>query len=70
MHEFAKELTEFCNEIVEVINIDESQDEAINRLSEIVASGTSSAVGEGMAFKKSVVLIGTPGNFTHLLKAR
>lgn len=32
MYDFATELTVFCNEIVEVVNIDDSQDNAIAKL--------------------------------------
>ena len=70
MQEFTTELTAFCSEIVEAVNIDASQDDAISKLSQIVASGTTAAVGEGMVFKKSVVLIGTPGNFVTLFQRK
>lgn len=70
MQEFATELTEFCSEIIEIVNIDEDQDAAIAKMADIVRSGGTSAIGEGMAFKKSVILIGTPGSFAELLKKK
>ena len=74
MTEFVTELATFCNEIVEFINIDDTeQDETIAKLSQISScSNTSNATTtqDNIVFKKSVVLIGTPGSFSSLLTAK
>lgn len=65
MTDFTTELTQFCDEIVEVVNFDESIDDALAKL-RIISAKTTSAEGT-LAFRKSVALIGTPGNFVKLL---
>ena len=73
MTEFVTELATFCNEIVDVINIDDTeQDETIAKLSQISCSNTSNATTtqDSIVFKKSVVLIGTPGSFSSLLTTK
>jgi len=72
MHEFATELTAFCNEIVEVVNVDSVDEDAIVKLQNVASVAKSAAAGDSSSntpkvFKKSVVLIGTPGNFAALL---
>lgn len=65
MTEFSTELTQFCDEIVEVVNFDESVEGALAKLRLIYDKTTSS---EGtLSFRKSVALIGTPGNFVNLM---
>lgn len=66
--EFTTELTQFCDEIVEVVNFDESIDDALAKL-RLISAKTTSAEGT-LAFKKSVALIGTPGNFVKLLASQ
>jgi len=58
--EFLTELTSFCSEIVEVVNVDESIEGCMSKLRLIKEKETS--VAGSIAFKKSVVLVGTPGN--------
>ena len=65
--EFTTELTQFCDEIVEVVNFDESVEDTLAKL-RLVAKKTALAEGT-LAFKKSVALIGTPGNFLNLLRS-
>lgn len=69
-YDFATELTVFCTEIVEVVNIDAGHDDAIAKLQRVASASKASAEGSPMVFKKSVVLIGTPGNFAALLRAK
>ena len=64
MHEFVGELTSFSEEIIETVNIDEGVDDTLAKLRMIEDKKTSS---EGVSFKKCVVLVGTPGNFTSLI---
>ena len=66
MHEFISELTLFSEEIVEAVNIDEGVDDTLAKLRMIEEKKTSSE-GDGVSFKKCVVLVGTPGNFTSLI---
>jgi len=51
------------------VNIDESVDVALAKISLISSKQTSPGAEVTMAFKKSVVLIGTPGNFANLLRS-
>jgi len=68
MTQFTTELTAFCDEIVEVVNFDESVNDTLAKL-RLIYDKEPAADAEGtMAFKKSVVLIGTPGNFVNLLR--
>ena len=62
--EFLTELTCFCNEIVEIVNVDESIEGCIAKLQQIKQQETS--VEGSIVFKKSVVLVGTPGNLLKL----
>ena len=72
MTEFATEMSTFCNEIVDIINIDDTiqdEDTIIAKLLQIgknneTSTGSSQAA---MIFKKSVILIGTPGSFSTLM---
>ena len=66
--EFATELTKFCDEIVEIVNFDESIEGTLQKMNDISTKQTS--VEGSLAFKKSVVLIGTPGNFTSLISRK
>jgi hypothetical protein len=64
--EFARELTSFCSEIVEIINFDElTVDQAKAKLMSI-AESEAPVEGSDMSFKKSCVFFGTPGAFSKM----
>lgn len=68
MAEFATELTQFCNEVVEVVNCDEgSLDQSIQKINS-VNKHESASTGEGAPFRKSALLVSTPGTFSKLIK--
>ena len=66
MAEFASELTQFCSEIIEVVNFDGlSAEQTLEKL-DLIESKSKKMEGVDMAFKKTVLLVGTPGNFSKL----
>lgn len=69
MHEFVTELTAFCSEIVEVVNIDDSVEDALAKMKSAEAKETG-VEGVQQQFKKSIVLVGTPGNFVKFMQKK
>ena len=66
MAEFVTELTQFCSEIVEVLNFDEMPvDRALEKFT-AVAKQVTKMQGTEMSFKKTLLLVGTPANFSKL----